>query len=474
MNTSMFKFVIILSLVFFPLMAQSAIIDVPDDFETIQAAIDASENGDEIHVSPGEYVENIDFDGKIISVIGNPDNPEEVIIDGGGDGNVVMIANGETDDTILSGFTIRNGDTEDGGGIYCVDSYPTLLNLIVRDNVVTRNGGGIYCTGSDGNSIRMERLEVTSNQSWQGAGIFLVELDVSLSNSIISENYSTGQGSGIYCGPNTISNFDNLTITGNESRSIAAGISYISPIEASLTNSIFSGNQSEYDGAGFSLHSPDNQDGVLTVSNCIFTENEGRSTLSATFGTLQMDHVLLHHTPYQYQPIFLGEGERIFTNLTLSNNVGRWTIKQVAGSTIIRNTISYYNEMWEEMLVEGGDFEITYSDIEDGFEGEGNIDADPLFVDAENGDFHLTEDSPCIDVGNPDSDPDPDGTRADMGAFYFPQEPQVIIVPDDYETIQAAIDAAEDGDEIRVSAGEYVENIDFTGKDISLIGNPDN
>ncbi|MFH0765320.1 MAG: choice-of-anchor D domain-containing protein [Calditrichota bacterium] len=72
--------------------------------------------------------------------------------------------------------------------------------------------------------------------------------------------------------------------------------------------------------------------------------------------------------------------------------------------------------------------------------GDGNIDADPLFVDPDHGDYHLTENSPCIDAGDPDSRPDPDGTRADMGAFYFHQDvphPVIFVEPDslDFGTI---------------------------------------
>ena len=54
--------------------------------------------------------------------------------------------------------------------------------------------------------------------------------------------------------------------------------------------------------------------------------------------------------------------------------------------------------------------------------GEGNIDADPQFTDPENGDFSLQSNSPCIDAGDPNSPLDPDGTRADMGAYYYHQE----------------------------------------------------
>ena len=48
--------------------AWSEIIHVPEDFETIQGAINESEDGDTVLVQPGEYVENIDFDGKDITV----------------------------------------------------------------------------------------------------------------------------------------------------------------------------------------------------------------------------------------------------------------------------------------------------------------------------------------------------------------------------------------------------------------------
>lgn len=85
----------------------------------------------------------------------------------------------------------------------------------------------------------------------------------------------------------------------------------------------------------------------------------------------------------------------------------------------------------------GDSVAVLYSDVQDGVDnvlvaadhgqlnilrwGDGNIDADPLFLDPNNRDYRLTENSPCIDAGDPDSPPDPDGTRADMGAFYFHQ-----------------------------------------------------
>jgi len=73
----------------------ATIINVPDDEETIQAGIDAADRGDTVLVAAGEYVERIGFENKAITIIGNPDNPSEVIIDGDENGTVVMNFRGE-------------------------------------------------------------------------------------------------------------------------------------------------------------------------------------------------------------------------------------------------------------------------------------------------------------------------------------------------------------------------------------------
>ena len=75
---------------------------------------------------------------------------------------------------------------------------------------------------------------------------------------------------------------------------------------------------------------------------------------------------------------------------------------------------------------------ITYSDVEGGWEGLGNIDADPLFTDPENGDYSLQDGSPCIDAGTADIDGDGvdditdyAGSAPDMGAYEF-GEPSIM------------------------------------------------
>ena len=69
-----------------------------------------------------------------------------------------------------------------------------------------------------------------------------------------------------------------------------------------------------------------------------------------------------------------------------------------------------YNDVW------GND--VNYADCSP---GEGDISEDPLFVGGIPFDYRLTSESPCIDAGDPASPPDPDGTRADMGARYYHQ-----------------------------------------------------
>ena len=105
---------------------------------------------------------------------------------------------------------------------------------------------------------------------------------------------------------------------------------------------------------------------------------------------------------------------------------------------------------------------IWYSDVKDGWTGTGNIDADPLFVDATNGDYNLQQSSPCIDAGDPTSPYDPDGSIADMGALpsaYGTPVPIVINIPTDYSTIQAGLTAAGTNDTVLVQPGTYTENI---------------
>ena len=129
-------------------------------FINIQDAVDETINDDIVLVSPGTYQENIVINGKVITVT-TPDptvSAETTIIDGGSSGFPVVSINGNnvsSDSSLLfSGFTVQNGLSptfDQGAGIDVKSFSPTLMleNLIIRDNISTTDAAGsfLYFTG---------------------------------------------------------------------------------------------------------------------------------------------------------------------------------------------------------------------------------------------------------------------------------------------------------------------------------------
>ena len=138
------------------------------------------------------------------------------------------------------------------------------------------------------------------------------------------------------------------------------------------------------------------------------------------------------------------------TNVTVSENtsgngggigVSGYSIVDIANSIVWDNT---GEEVWNYY----SSVNVIYSDIQGGYAGVGNINADPLFIDVDAGDYGLQIESPCIDAGTADLDQDGVeditdylGGAPDMGAFemvisvnpptnitYVPQTSSVMLV----------------------------------------------
>ena len=152
--------------------AQAAVIRVPTDQPTIQAAIGAAANGDTIQVDPGTYVENINFLGKAIRVMSDQ-GPQVTVIDGNQAGPVVTFNSSEGSQSVLNGFTLRNGKAGvspalRGGGIRIENSSPTITGNAVTNNVAGDGGGGI---SSSFGSPLIQGNTITNNgqiQGWSG------------------------------------------------------------------------------------------------------------------------------------------------------------------------------------------------------------------------------------------------------------------------------------------------------------------
>ncbi|NQU06741.1 MAG: S8 family serine peptidase [Calditrichaeota bacterium] len=174
-------------------------ISVPDDFETIQAAIDAAEDGDTVLVSPGTYVENINFEGKDITVgslyltIGLRSYADSTIISGEESDTEGIIRITDTSKVVLTGFTLTNGygfydnfDMSYGSGIMIRNSEVQIENCIFRNN-----GPGIgqwfsnivFC---DQSSVSIRRCIANNNTS--NSFLCIVQSDVSISNSTLALN----------------------------------------------------------------------------------------------------------------------------------------------------------------------------------------------------------------------------------------------------------------------------------------------
>jgi len=209
----------------------STTITVPLNQPSIQAGINVAHNGDTILVSPGTYVENINFNGKNI-VIGSlfliSDDTSyisQTTIDGNKLGSVVLFENGESNSSVLCGFSIINGQGykgpinsvpyyDIGGGITCIkNSNPILKRLIVRENSAPV-GGGIYINGSQ---PKLEDVVVIKNKATLGGGIHCYyDAEPILKNILILNNEATYGGGGIGCSNNSKPLFENVIITGNK------------------------------------------------------------------------------------------------------------------------------------------------------------------------------------------------------------------------------------------------------------------
>jgi hypothetical protein len=492
------------------LICKAAVITVPDNYSTIQAAIDAAIDHDEVVVSPGTYNEHINFSGKNIMLRSTDPTSSSIVAstiisgdtdgDGYGDGTVVTLSGTESGDCVLSGFTITKGTSGDGegGGIYGNNTLATIENNIISGNSVSgwylaRGGGIFFCNGIIQNNI-ISNNSASSTSGGFGGGLF--GCNGTIQNNTISSNSASGGSSGRGGGLSQCSGIiQNNTISNNLANSGGGLYS----CGGTIQNNIISGNDADHGGGLYQC--------VGTIQNNIISGNSAHDG-GGLYWAFEHEVTLRNNTIYGNS-----------TSWPSTSGPGLYNCDGTIINCIIwGNTGGSGDQLYDCPTP-------SYSCIQDWTGGgTGNISSDPQLVDPANGDFHLQAISPCIDAGagvigltedfegdprpmDTTSEPRGDGSDFDIGADEFPglvaptptpsptptaspsptvsptptaiptptptatprpPTPIVIRVPDDYLSIQAAIDAAIDGDEIIVSPATYNEHINFSGKNIVL------
>jgi len=281
-----------------------ATIYVPDDFPTIQLAVDAAASGATIIVRPGTYYENLTISTKGCTLRSEM-GPQTTIIDANGTGGVLSISKTQGSGVTIDGFTIKNAATW-YGGIFCGGCNAVLTNNIIIGNHVypSQAGAGIECNSCPkiviaGNIIADNKVEIDPlGMGHGGAGIYarnctnlivtgnifrnntcvddgaallIINSDAHIGSNIIVSNIcwgwggNDGYGAGIHFSSGTAS-ITNNTIAGNSALG-AAGI-YIGNTSATvLTNNTITNNDS-HDVAGLIC-----RESEVMIANTVFWDN---------------------------------------------------------------------------------------------------------------------------------------------------------------------------------------------------------
>ena len=437
-------------------------------FGKIQEGIDGASDGDTVIVFKGIYGENIRFNGKnIVLTSTNPLAPEVVIqtvIDGRRLTCAVGFLGTENETCVLSGFTIRNGSADAGGGIFGRGTHATVKNCLVTENLAGYGGGLYHCDG-----VISDNAICGNSASINGGG--LCRCNGTISNNIISDNSASlyGRGGGLW-GCNGV--ILNNTISGNFATDDGGGLF---KCNGTIQNNLITGNWAGNCGGGL-FHCEATIQNNTIVAN---TAEEGGGGVHWCEGPLR--------------------------NCIIWGNWGP------RAPQVCRPAFPTYSciQDWR-----GG--------------GVGNTSKDPQFADPERGYYRLRATSPCIDAGAnyywsawPQRDLDGNvrlaGQRVDMGCYEYGASPDsdgdllsdeqellwqtdisredtdgdelrdglellrgtdplsptargTIRIPSEIPTIQAALCLALNGETIVVASGTYRENLLFCGTELVVQG----
>lgn len=319
-------------------------------YKTISYAIPFANSNNTIAVKPGVY-SGFTTGNRAITITA-VDGNSTTVIDGGGTNCCVYAYTNNVSisvmtNTVVVGFTIRNGYALQGGAAY----GGTLCECVIVSNTATRYGGGTYYGVQYGCTYRDNSVDGTL-VARGGAAYFGKSYNCIYENNMVN-GVSSSDGGAIFGGVR----YDCL-IKNNVSNTRGGGVA-----QATCYRCVLTGNSAKTGGGSYSG----------TLRDCLIAENEAVGNGGGSYG---------------------------------STLIGCTVVKNIAGDAggvvagVARNSIIWGNSVTNGVSTNCVSTTLQYS-CTDSISGEiGCIIEDPQFVDVENGDYRLLHGSPCIDAGN--------------------------------------------------------------------------
>jgi len=349
------RYIILLVFTLVPVNAYPATHHVPGDYPTIQAAVNAAGDGDTILIADGVYSGpgniEINWDATIKHlVIMSENGRDHCTIDCLQEGRGFTLINGQDARDLINGMTITNGRGAEGGGAILIDAgSPRIINCLLLNNscygdIVLYRGGGAIMVNGHAHPVIQGNIIRGNNGSGGGGISFDNGASGVVENNIIDSNETYGIGGGI-----ALSLYSDPLIINN----------------LIINNFAIGGN-----GGG------------------ICTENSNPMIINNT--------IACNTTWFEYSPgrgggiSIYGKPYPVIRNCIIWNNISEFNMMN----------IDFHLDDW---------LDISYCNVENDLghifdlKPYTNIDSIPGFIDPDNGNFQLSGNSPCINMGTPDT-----------------------------------------------------------------------
>ena len=373
------------------------------------------------------------------------------------DGNYQLIP--EWSDEYLEYFYSNNNSYYDygymphgNGGQISIFVLATQLNLY-HDNVATDSypvftlgsgsgGSGAGSSGSGGGlsvsgDLTINGSNIVSNTAGFGGGVYHNNGEYIITSTTIDGNHAHGNGGGILTSGN--GSMDQTYVLNNTADGDGAG--FYGNGDVLITYSQINDNIASINGGGLYWDS-----GQMTVQRTDIRRNQaavgGGAYINAENPIFQFDVIANNHATSNGGGFFITKNSTLPSTPIIFNSTLVYNTATVLGSgllcsnqtnPVVQNSIFWGNASADGVQIHlqgSSEIFVSFCDIagdEGGIVGfddiiyQDNLNVDPDFLDRANEDYSLNITSLCIDSGNPNSPNDPDGTTADMGAYYFDQ-----------------------------------------------------